>query len=78
MIDIVDQCPVFVVDVTLAEANVEILGDHSLHDLGTVAQQIMQRQMEGLKLLRDILAFQLVASLDAFIDRLPHDLPGNK
>jgi hypothetical protein len=30
MIDMVDQCPVFVVDEVLAEATVEILGDHSL------------------------------------------------
>jgi len=75
---IVLQCPVFVVDEALAEATVEVLGDHSLYDVGDRAHKFLQSLMESWEFLRNLFALDSIYCLETFVDRRAHNLAGNK
>lgn len=74
MVDIIDQRPAIMLRQVRFESTIEALRDEFPRDFGALAQQVLQRQLEGLQLLRNLSTSDLIASLKTFAYSCPDNL----
>jgi len=68
------RCPAFALCEGHAEPGAEMLHDQSLDGFGFLTQQLFERHIECVEVVRNLVASDLVALFDALVDRVSHDL----
>ena len=72
--NILNQRPIWMRGEVQVELLVEVFGDEHLKRSCASPEYAFKRFVEGFELFRDFCAWEFVVFLDAFVDRLPHDL----